>query len=138
MLMTIPALGHVVALTWLLEVGEVERFHSAKQVISYCGLSSHNPAFPASAGAVLAVSLRHTQKAVNVRQTLMNAAFLCRIVSLCICPYSFALGNVMKEVTGSIPVRSTNQPFRLNSLATSCDSLQTPRGGAAVSRVEKA
>ncbi len=39
-LMTIPAIGHVTALTWVLEVGEVERFHSVKQVISYCGLCS--------------------------------------------------------------------------------------------------
>jgi transposase len=39
-LMTIPAIGHVTALTWVLEVGEVDRFHSVKQVISYCGLSS--------------------------------------------------------------------------------------------------
>jgi transposase len=39
-LMTIPAIGHVTALTWVLEVGEVERFHTVKQVISYCGLCS--------------------------------------------------------------------------------------------------
>jgi transposase len=38
--MTIPAIGRVTALTWVLEVGEVERFHSVKQVISYCGLCS--------------------------------------------------------------------------------------------------
>src|SRR6201987_440778 len=39
-LMTIPAIGHITALTWVLEVGEVERFHSVKQAISYCGLCS--------------------------------------------------------------------------------------------------
>jgi transposase len=39
-LMTIPAIGHVTALTWVLEVGEVERFRSVKQAISYCGLCS--------------------------------------------------------------------------------------------------
>jgi hypothetical protein len=39
-LMTIPAIGHATALTWVLEVGEVERFPSVKQVISYCGLCS--------------------------------------------------------------------------------------------------
>jgi transposase len=39
-LMTIPAIGHVTALTWVLEVGEAERFHSVKQAISYCGLCS--------------------------------------------------------------------------------------------------
>jgi transposase len=39
-LMTIPAIGHVTALTWALEVGEVERFRSIKQVISYCGCAA--------------------------------------------------------------------------------------------------
>ncbi|WP_285288974.1 IS110 family transposase [Alloacidobacterium dinghuense] len=33
-------MGHVTALTWVLEVGEVERFHSVKKAISYCGLCS--------------------------------------------------------------------------------------------------
>ena len=37
-LMTIPGVGPVTALTWSLEVGEVERFRSFKQAVSYCGL----------------------------------------------------------------------------------------------------
>lgn len=37
-LMTIPGVGEVTALTWVLEVGEAERFNSIKQAISYCGL----------------------------------------------------------------------------------------------------
>jgi transposase len=37
-LMTIPGIGPVTALSWVLEVGEVKRFSSVKQVISYCGL----------------------------------------------------------------------------------------------------
>ena len=37
-LMTIPAVGPVTALTWALEVGEVQRFSSIKKAISYCGL----------------------------------------------------------------------------------------------------
>ena len=36
--MTIPAVGPVTALTWALEVGEVQRFSSIKKAISYCGL----------------------------------------------------------------------------------------------------
>ncbi len=40
----------------------------------------------------------------------MDAAFLCRFVSLALYPYSFTLRNGMEEVTGSIPVRSTNHP----------------------------
>ena len=37
-LMTIPAIGPITALTWALEVGEVQRFSSIKKAISYCGL----------------------------------------------------------------------------------------------------
>lgn len=37
-LMTIPAAGPITALTWALEIGEVKRFPSQKQAISYCGL----------------------------------------------------------------------------------------------------
>jgi transposase len=37
-LMTIPAVGPILALTWALEVGDVQRFSSIKKAISYCGL----------------------------------------------------------------------------------------------------
>lgn len=37
-LTSIPGVGPVVALTWVLEIGEVSRFSSIKKVISYCGL----------------------------------------------------------------------------------------------------
>ncbi len=37
-LMTIPAVGPVTALTWVLEVDDVRRFSSIKKAISYCGL----------------------------------------------------------------------------------------------------
>jgi transposase len=37
-LMTIPAVGPITALTWVLEVDDVTRFHSVKQAVSYCGL----------------------------------------------------------------------------------------------------
>lgn len=39
-LMTIPGVGEITALTWVLEVGEPERFGSIKQAVSYCGLCS--------------------------------------------------------------------------------------------------
>jgi len=38
-LMTIPGVGEVTALTWVLEIGDPQRF-SARQAISYCGLCS--------------------------------------------------------------------------------------------------
>src|SRR5262247_1607986 len=37
-LMTIPAVGPITALTWVLEVDDVKRFSSIKKAISYCGL----------------------------------------------------------------------------------------------------
>jgi transposase len=37
-LMSIPGIGPITALTWTLEVGEVQRFSSIKKAISYCGL----------------------------------------------------------------------------------------------------
>ena len=37
-LMTIPAVGTIVALTWALEIGDIRRFPSLKHVVSYCGL----------------------------------------------------------------------------------------------------
>ncbi len=40
LLMSIPGVGEVLALTWVLEVGEVSRFANARKAISYCGLCS--------------------------------------------------------------------------------------------------
>jgi transposase len=37
-LMTIPGVGTVLALTWALEIGDIRRFSSLKNVVSYCGL----------------------------------------------------------------------------------------------------
>ncbi len=39
-LRSIPAVGPILALTWALEIGEVRRFSSLDQAISYCGLCS--------------------------------------------------------------------------------------------------
>jgi transposase len=39
-LMSIGGVGEILALTWSLEVGDVERFHSIRQAVSYCGLTS--------------------------------------------------------------------------------------------------
>ena len=40
LLETIPAVGEVTALTWALEIGSPERFRSARQAVSYCGLTA--------------------------------------------------------------------------------------------------
>lgn len=39
-LMTIPGIGEITALTWVLEIGDSGRFASIRQAISYCGLCS--------------------------------------------------------------------------------------------------
>jgi transposase len=39
-LMSIQGVGEVLALTWVLEIGEASRFPSSRQAISYCGLCS--------------------------------------------------------------------------------------------------
>jgi transposase len=40
LLRSIPAVGVIVALTWALEIGEVSRFRTISQALSYCGLTS--------------------------------------------------------------------------------------------------
>jgi transposase len=40
LLMSIPGVGEVTALTWVLEIGEPYRFRSVRRAISYCGLCS--------------------------------------------------------------------------------------------------
>jgi transposase len=42
LLRTIPGVGRITALTWALEAGDVERFPSHSQTVSYCGLVSAN------------------------------------------------------------------------------------------------
>ena len=37
-LMSIKGVGEIIALTWVLEIGDSSRFHNARQAISYCGL----------------------------------------------------------------------------------------------------
>lgn len=39
-LMTIPGVGEVTALTWVLEIGEISRFGRISQLVSFCGLCS--------------------------------------------------------------------------------------------------
>ena len=40
LLMSIAGVGEIMALTWVLEVGDPERFRNSRQAISYCGLCS--------------------------------------------------------------------------------------------------
>ena len=69
-LMTIPAVGPITALTWALEVGDVERFSSIKKAISYCGLCG---AEKSSANTVQRTPLSK-QRNKHLQTTLIEAA----------------------------------------------------------------
>jgi transposase len=71
-LLTIPAIGPVTALTWVLEVGEVERFSSIKKAISYCGLCS---AEHSSAGVVKRMPISK-QRNKHLQSVLVESAKL--------------------------------------------------------------
>jgi transposase len=69
-LMTIPAVGPITALTWALEVGDVQRLSSIKKAISYCGLCS---AEKRSANTVQGTPLSK-QRNQHLQTTLIEAA----------------------------------------------------------------
>jgi transposase len=71
-LLTIPCVGPVTALTWVLEVGEVSRFSSLKDAVSYCGLCS---AERSSAG-IQKRSPISKQRNVHLQTVLVEAAKL--------------------------------------------------------------
>ena len=69
-LMSIPAIGPITALTWALEIGEVQRFSSIKKAMSYCGLCGEQRRFrrpPCSAR-------RCRSSATNILQTTLIEA----------------------------------------------------------------
>lgn len=61
-LMSIPAVGPIAALTWALEVGDVQPFSSIKKAITYCGLCG------AEAAMYLAERIRQVREAKHVSQ----------------------------------------------------------------------
>jgi len=71
-LMTIPGIGEVTALTWVLEIGELDRFSSSRHAISYCGLCSaqHESAGKDQRGPISKQRNKHLQT------TLIEAAKL--------------------------------------------------------------
>ena len=71
-LMSIPGIGEVTALTWVLETGEPKRFSSSRHAISYCGLCSaqHESAGKEQRGPISKQRNKHLQS------TLIEAAKL--------------------------------------------------------------
>src|SRR5260370_75574 len=71
-IMSIPAVGPVTAVTWVLEVGDVRRFSSIKKAISYCGLCG---AEKSSAEAIKRTPLSK-QRNKHLQSVLIEAAKL--------------------------------------------------------------
>ena len=71
-LRTVPGVGPITALTWVLEIGDVARFRSIKQAISYCGLCG---AEKSSADKVLRTPISK-QRNKHIQQVLVEAAKL--------------------------------------------------------------
>jgi transposase len=71
-LRTVPGVGPITALTWVLEIGDVARFQSIKQAISYCGLCG---AEKSSADKVMRTPISK-QRNKHIQQVLVEAAKL--------------------------------------------------------------
>jgi transposase len=69
-LMTIPAAGPITALTWALEVGDVQRFSSIKKAVSYCGLCGAEK----SSGNTVQRTPLSKQRNKHLQTTLIEAA----------------------------------------------------------------
>ena len=71
-LRTVPGVGPITALTWVLEVGDYTRFGSSKQAISYCGLCADEKS---SADKVMRMPLSK-QRNKHIQRVLVEAAKL--------------------------------------------------------------
>jgi transposase len=69
-LMSIPAVGPITALTWALEVGDVQRFSSIKKAVSYCGLCGAEK----SSGNTVQRTPLSKQRNKHLQTTLIEAA----------------------------------------------------------------
>jgi transposase len=71
-LRTVPGVGPITALTWALEMGDVARFQSTKQAVSYCGLCGDEKS---SADKVMRTPLSK-QRNKHIQRVLVEAAKL--------------------------------------------------------------
>jgi Transposase IS116/IS110/IS902 family len=71
-LRTIPGVGPIRALTWALEMGDISRFRSIRQAISYCGLCGDEKR---SADKMVRTSLSR-QRNKHIQRVLVEAAKL--------------------------------------------------------------
>src|ERR1700691_204924 len=71
-LRTVPGVGPITALTWALEIGDISRFRTIKQAVSYCGLCGEEKS---SADKVLRTPLSK-QRNKHIQHVLVEAAKL--------------------------------------------------------------
>jgi transposase len=71
-LRTVPGVGPITALNWALEMGDISRFRSLKQAISYCGLCADERS---SADKVMRMPLSK-QRNKHIQRVLVEAAKL--------------------------------------------------------------
>ena len=71
-LRTVPGVGPIAALSWALEIGDVTRFRSVKQAISYCGLCGEEKS---SADKAMRTPLSK-QRNKHIQRALVEAAKL--------------------------------------------------------------
>jgi transposase len=71
-LRTVPGVGPITALTWALEIGDVSRFRSIRQAISYCGLCGDEKS---SADKMMRTPLSK-QRNKHIQRVLVEAAKL--------------------------------------------------------------
>jgi transposase len=69
-LRSIPGIGPITALTWALEMGEVERFSSIQKAVSYCGLCGAEK----SSGSTVQRTPLSKQRNKHLQTTLIEAA----------------------------------------------------------------
>ncbi len=69
-LMSIPGVGPITALTWALEIGDVQRFSSIKKAVSYCGLCGAEK----SSGNTVQRTPLSKQRNKHLQTTLIEAA----------------------------------------------------------------
>ena len=74
-LRTVPGVGPITALSWALEIGDLTRFRSVKQAISYCGLCGDERS---SADKVMRMPLSK-QRNKHIQRVLIEAAKLTRV-----------------------------------------------------------
>ncbi len=72
--MGIPASGPITALTWALQIGEVQRFSSIKKVVSCCGLCGVEK----SSGNTVQRTPLSKQRNKHLQTTLIEAAKMAR------------------------------------------------------------